>query len=89
MNAAAATLNPTDGDAIRAIWLASFDRPGTPQQPNVENELHAQGPRALDGFTASCADLARDILAAAGPTATALTTGPVRVGHADQSGGTP
>jgi hypothetical protein len=89
MSAVAATLTPTDGNAIRAIWLASFDRPGTLQQPNVENELRAQGPRAVDGFIACCSDLARDILAAAGPTATALTTGPACAGHAEQSGGTP
>jgi hypothetical protein len=89
MNAAAATLKPTDGDAICAVWLASFDRPGTLQHLSVEDELRDQGPRAVDGFIASCADLARDILAAAGPVATALTTGSVRVGDADQSGGTP
>jgi hypothetical protein len=89
MNGAAANLDPTDGGAIRAIWLASFDRPGTWEQPNVEKELHAQGPGAVDGFIASCADLARNILAAAGPIATALTTGAIRIGHADEPGGTP
>lgn len=87
LNSVAEQIVLQDGAAMRAIWLASFSRPDTWRRDDLSSELRSLGPDAEEGFMLTCADLARDILANAGPTVTSLTTSVAGSAAADE--GTP
>lgn len=69
LNAIADQIVLKDGAAMRAVWLTSFRRPASWERGDeVTSQLHTAD------FRSACADLARGILADAGPTASSLTT---------------
>lgn len=86
LNEVARLVQIPDGRAMRAVWLASFDKPYGWRRGGLSDELAIRGPHAVRDFIDTCTVLVRDILANSGSVTHAYTVG-AAVAACDESAG--